>query len=188
MMPNLILVRHSLPEIIPSLPAHQWRLSEAGRARCNQLAGKIRAYSPQVVVSSLEPKAQETAQLVADRLGLVSYTAEGLHEHERTKAQWTGQAEFERKVAEFFEYPQQLVMGEETASQASDRFAGAVMAQIEKHPGSNLAIVAHGTVMALFVARTINVEPFLFWKRLGLPAFVVFALPEMALVTVVEEI
>jgi broad specificity phosphatase PhoE len=82
-LPNLILVRHSAPEIIPGLPAHQWHLSETGRARCKLLADEMRHYSPEVLVSSVEPKAQETAQLVAAQLGLTFQTVEGLHEHKR---------------------------------------------------------------------------------------------------------
>src|SRR5262245_18609727 len=116
-MPTLILVRHSLPEIITSLPAHQWHLSDIGRARCRVLAGKIRGYSPEIISSSVEPKAQVTAQIVAQQLGLAFCTAEGLHEHERSQEPWQGKATFERKIAEFFEYPQRLVMGTETAIQ-----------------------------------------------------------------------
>lgn len=186
--PYLILVRHSLPEIIPNIPAPQWSLSEAGRARCQALANKLRPYSPEVIISSLEAKAQETAQLVGRHLGLPFSTAGGLHEHERHQEKWTGKSEFDQKVEAFFKYPQRLVFGEETADQAYSRFARAVTAQTESYPGSNLTIVAHGTVMTLFVARAAGLEPFLFWKRLGLPAFVVLSLPEMAFVTIVESL
>ncbi len=33
-MPHLILVKQALPEIIPTLTANQWHLSEVGRAQC----------------------------------------------------------------------------------------------------------------------------------------------------------
>lgn len=183
-MPNLILIRHSAPEIIPGLPAHQWRLSEEGRSRCNLLAAKIRSYSPEVVVSSIEPKAQETAQLVADQLGLNSQTVEGLHEHERNRVKWLGKAQFELEVANFFKYPEQLVMGEETANQAYKRFAAAVASLRENYVGKNIVVVAHGTVITLWVARKVGLDPLPFWQQLGLPALVVLSLPEMKLRTV----
>lgn len=31
--PKLVLVRHSLPEMVTGVPASQWRLSEGGRLR-----------------------------------------------------------------------------------------------------------------------------------------------------------
>lgn len=173
-----------MPEITPGLPAHQWPLSEAGRALCKPLADKIEHYSPEVVVSSLEPKAQETAQLVADQLGLSFHTVPGLHEHERHNVPWLGKAQFELAVANFFKYPQQLVMGEETASQAHERFATAVTFLVESYAGKTLAVVAHGTVITLFVAYAVGIEPFPFWQGLGLPALVVLSLPELKLIAV----
>ena len=173
-----------MPEITPGLPAHQWPLSEAGRALCKPLADKIERYSPELVMSSLEPKAQETAQLVAGHLGLPFQTVEGLHEHERKNTPWLGKAQFELAVANFFKHSSQLVMGEETANQAHERFAAAIDSLVEKYPGKRLAVVAHGTVITLFVAQAAGVEPFPFWQRLGLPALVVLSLPEMKLVRV----
>jgi broad specificity phosphatase PhoE len=182
-LPNLIFVRHSLPEIIPDLPAHQWHLSDEGWARCKLLADKIRSYSPEVVVSSIEPKAKETAQLVAGQLGLSFQTVEGLHEHERNKVKWLGKAQFELEVAKFFKHPEQVVMGEETADQAYERFALVVTSLVEKY-ANNIAVVAHGTVITLFVARKVGIEPFPFWQQLGLPALVVLSVPEMKLIAV----
>jgi hypothetical protein len=37
-VPHIILVKHALPEIIPTLPANQWHLSEFGRTQCALLA------------------------------------------------------------------------------------------------------------------------------------------------------
>ena len=43
----------------------------------------------------------------------------------------------------------------------------------EKYKDENVMLVAHGTVITLFVAVHAKIEPFAFWKRLGLPSFVV---------------
>jgi broad specificity phosphatase PhoE len=55
---------------------------------------------------------------------------------------------------------------------------------VESHPNQNLAIVAHGTVISLFVSRLTNADPFLLWKRLGLPSFVVLSLPDSQIIAV----
>lgn len=49
-------------------------------------------------------------------------------------------------------------------------------------------MVAHGTVIALAVARAAGVAPFPLWRRLGLPSVVLLSRPGLALVEVVESI
>jgi len=185
-MPNLVLIKHSLPEIVPGKPASQWKLSETGRQRCQILAGKLAPYSAEVVVSSVEPKAVETAQIVATRMHVPFHTVENLHEHERPCLDFSSQSQFEARVKTFFETPEKLVMGRETARQACERFSGAIQSLLQKYPNKNLALVAHGTVISLFVAQYIGLEPFSFWKELSLPGFVVFRLPQLELVKIVK--
>jgi len=185
---RLILIRHSLPEMVPGLPANQWHLAEAGRLRCKALAEQIAPYRPDVIVASTEPKAAETAELVAGALRKPWHIAAGLHEHERSDVGWIDREQFEAQVAEFFRRPGALVFGSETADQTHERFAAAIAALTAMHPGRSLAVVAHGTVISLFVARSAGAEPFALWSRLGLPSFVVLSVPNMDLVTVVEHV
>jgi len=176
-MSHLILVRHSLPEIVPTRPASQWRLSDEGRRRCRALADELAAYRPQVILTSVEPKAVETGRLVADRLGLPCEMSPGLHEHERPDVAFGTREQFETSVAGFFARPGELIFGAETANQAHARFRGAVDDVLAHYPERTVAIVTHGTVMTLFIARANELEPFPFWQRLGLPAFVVLSRP-----------
>ena len=188
-MRKLILVRHSLPEIVSDLPANQWRLSDTGRLRCKRLAERLAIYDPEVIVASLEPKATETGRILANILDKPFETAENLHEHDRSNVGPLDTKErFEARVASFFENPQKLVFGRETADDTHRRFTKAVAGVIWKYPSGNLAIVTHGTVMTLFVARAAGLDPFPFWKRLGLPSFVVLSLPGFGLLTVVEDV
>ncbi len=174
--------------MVPGVPASRWHLSEAGRLRCQALAEHLAPYPPDELVASSEPKAAETAELAAGVLGKPWHTAEGLHEHERSGAGWIDRARFEAQVAEFFRRPDALVFGVETADQAHARFAAAIAAVTAQYPARSLAVVAHGTVISLFVARSTGVEPFPLWSRLGLPSFVVLSSPEMKLVSVVESV
>lgn len=184
----LILVRHSHPEIVPTLPANQWALSKVGRQRCHPLADKLAIYRPDCFVTSTEPKAIETGQVVAALLDKPCQAMDGLHEHDRRGAEFGSQERFEASVAAFFAQPGRLVFGNETADQAHQRFSQALAGVVERYPQQNVAVVSHGTVMTLFVARAAGLEPFPFWKRLGLPALVVLALPEFSLLAVVENV
>ena len=102
----LILVKHSLPIILESVPARQWTLSEEGRERARELAGKLLEYQPEIIVSSVEPKARETAEVLAENLGLEFRLFEGLHEHDRSQSAYRSKAEFQNLVREFFEKPE----------------------------------------------------------------------------------
>jgi broad specificity phosphatase PhoE len=175
-MPHLILVKHALPEIIPTLPANQWHLSEAGRTQCALLADQLATYAPDVLVSSSEPKALETAYLVAQRMHTSVQTVDGLHEHDRSNTPWLGPEEFDRAVAVFFRHPTELVLGYETAQQASERFARTVTEVTSRYAEQNVAVFTHGTVLTLFVARATGMQPSALWTRLGLPSFVVLRL------------
>jgi len=184
----LILIKHSLPEINEQVTASQWRLSIEGRRRCWPLAEELAPYAPNLLVYSQEPKAVETAQIVGDQLSLPVLSFAGLHEHERRTVPFLSRREFEASAAKFFANPSELVFGEETAEQAGERFSRAVDTLLKQNDRQNVAIVAHGTVITLFVARTNRIEPFSFWKALGLPSLVVLRLPGLRLETVVEEI
>ena len=187
-MPELILVKHSLPEIVSTLPASQWGLSEAGRLNCRALADSLAAYHPDVVVASSEPKAAETGEIVASTLGRPLATIEELHEHDRDNVGFLSGEHFEAAIARFFENPQSLVLGRETADQAHQRFAAAIEAIVTRYPTETVAVVTHGTVIALFVARATGLDPFPFWKRLDTPAFVVLSLPDRKVLMVVESL
>lgn len=187
-MRKLILVKHSLPAIDPNVPAREWHLSDVGRERCRALAEHLSVYHPAAILSSLEPKAIETAQIVTDALHSSFTTMRDLHEHDRSNVAFETRERFEQQVAEFFLKPDQLVFGAETAAQAHRRFANVVHGLIEEHAKGNLVIVAHGTVITLFVSRAMQIDPFALWKRLGLPSFVVIALPEFKLLDVCEEV
>jgi broad specificity phosphatase PhoE len=174
MITGTIFFRHSLPVMDPAIPAREWRLSEEGQLRCRLLAGRLAHFNPQRIVSSLEPKALETAQIVAETLSMPYESAVGLHEHVRSRTGYTSQEAFDASVKAFFEQPDQLVYGDETADQTHTRFTQAVETIQDRYPGQTpLVIVTHGTVISLYVARACGVDPFSLWKSLKLPCIVV---------------
>jgi broad specificity phosphatase PhoE len=188
-MPNMaILIRHSQSQPDPMRPASQWPLTQEGRRRCLPLADRLAAFAPNLIITSREPKAIETGSLVGARLGLPTVAADGLHEHRREQVGWLPSPAFEQAVAAFFSRPDALVFGEETAGQAGARFEAAMQGLIGANPGQTLAVVAHGTVISLFAAAHAGVAALPFWRRLGMPALVVFALPDLKLLEVIERL
>ena len=97
---------------------------------------------------------------------------------------FTSQQEFNHKVSRLFSEPERLVMGEETAVQASTRFTRAVKSLIARHPQETLIIVSHGTVISLFYQSVLGLDPYPFWEKLGLPSYLIFELPALDLIEV----
>jgi len=81
----------------------------------------------------------------------------------------------------------ELVLGCETAQQASERFARALAKVTRWYIEQNVVIFTPGTVLSLHVARATGIEPFALWKRPGLPSFVVLTLPQCTISRVVEK-
>src|SRR5262249_33488810 len=87
----------------------------------------------------------------------------------------------------FFRRPDELVLGHETAGDAEERFTSAVEHVMKAHPGRNVAIVAHGTVIALMLARHSDRPAFTWWREMGLPSMVVLELPEYRIVQTIAK-
>lgn len=170
---HLILVKHSLPEILEDVPAREWHLSEDGRERARELAGKLNRYQPGIIVSSVEPKARETAAILGENLGLEFHKVEGLHEQDRSRESYHSKVKFQALVRELFDKPNQLVFGNETAHEALVRFRQAVEFVLNSYNDKTIVLVAHGTVISLYVSWLTGCDGYSLWKELGLPAFVV---------------
>jgi broad specificity phosphatase PhoE len=113
---RLLLVKHSLPEPIAGIDARDWHLSDEGRRRSVLLADRLAPFAPMAIFTSQEPKARETAELVGLALGISVEAFSGLHEHDRTGVPWLSQEQFETSVCAFFDHPDILVFGRETAN------------------------------------------------------------------------
>jgi len=184
----LVLVKHARPEVDPSVPAASWALGVDGMQGSLRLAERLRPLSIDLVVSSVEPKAAETGRLVAEVLDLTWQTGHGLHEHVRRSVGYLSAEAFDASIRRFFSTPASVVFGDESADAAFSRFSGGVDAVVRTHRGKRLCIVAHGTVISLFVGRRFGVDEWATWKALGTPGYVVVDRRSRSVVEVVREV
>lgn len=171
-MSKLLLIKHSLPQIQDDVPSAQWMLSADGIQRCGWLAEQLKAHAIGRLFSSVEPKAAETARLAGQLIGLDAAARPDLHENDRTDLGFLDVGELRRRIMEFFANPALLCIGRETADTALARFSGAVERVLAEAAGADTAIVAHGTVITLFVGRYNQIPKFPFWDNMGLPSYV----------------
>jgi broad specificity phosphatase PhoE len=84
--------------------------------------------------------------------------------------------------------PDELVLGEETANEALTRFDRAVRRVIDEHPNQDIAIVSHGTVIAMLLAKYSDRPAFGLWREMGLPSYAVLSQPPLQLIEVVSRV
>ena len=185
----LVLVKHARPEVDPARPSSQWTLGVEGMQGSLRLAERLRPLELDLVVSSVEPKAAETARIVAATLDLPYQSGHDLHEQERATAGYLDANRFQAAIQQLFAAPRDLVFGEETGDAAGRRFGAAVDALSKAHAGRRMCVVAHGTVIALHLEREYDVDGWSTWKALdGLPCFVVVDRSTKAIVDVVRSV
>lgn len=178
----LILVKHSVPQIEKDRPANTWTLSEEGKSRALRLVEELREFSPEVIVSSDESKAKETAEIVATRFQLELQVRPDLYEHDRSNVPFLSHDVFQASIREFFQKPNELVFGRETANQAYTRVYRAIHSILNEHTNKTVVIVTHGTVISLFVSRLTGSSATELWNQLGLPSLVAMDLQSSTLI------
>jgi 2,3-bisphosphoglycerate-dependent phosphoglycerate mutase len=186
---KLILIKHASPQVQSDLPPEQWPLSDDGRAKCALLAKAVAEYSPAGVVSSEEVKALETGRIVAGLLGVPFDTAPDLHEHDRSNVPQMRTPEFISMMELLFRRPNDLVLGKETAVAALSRFRSALDEVLLGQPDRNVAVVSHGTVIALLLENLDESRKgYDVWRAMKLPSFAVLSLPGMGVERVVSDV
>jgi broad specificity phosphatase PhoE len=163
----LLLVRHSAPILDRALPAEDWVLSDEGRARCVPLAQRLASYAPRTLIASPEPKARETAELIAPVLGLRVVIDARLRETARRTVGWLAREQLEAGIRELFARPSDVVFGEESAAAALARFEAAVRDLPEP-----AVVVTHGTILSLYAAARTDGDAFALWQSLDTPGLV----------------
>jgi 2,3-bisphosphoglycerate-dependent phosphoglycerate mutase len=159
----IALVRHGATLVEPARPAESWALSEAGRLAVVSLARRLAGVSPDVVVSSPELKARQTAELMYPQTEI--RLDEDLREHGRATVPFLTPSQFERAVTEFFEQPQEAVLGAESAAAAAQRMERA----LERLRGTRAAVVSHGRIIGAYVSTLLGVDGLPIWRALQMP-------------------
>jgi broad specificity phosphatase PhoE len=175
---SLYLIKHARPEVNPSQLPELWKLSQEGIDASNRAASVLQHAGIGNVYSSEEVKAIETAKILADEWKLAYHTRPDLHEHDRSNVPHMRSGEFISHVELFFRRPDELVLGKETATEALERFGTAVRAIVKESSNGSIAVVAHGTVIALLLAK-LQEKPngFDIWRAMQLPSYARIELP-----------
>ncbi len=185
-MHPLLLVRHSAPQASDDVDYRQWPLSVEGERMAARVAEHVAGFNPERLIASDERKAVQTAHIISKRVGAGVEVEPGFREHDRAGVRWQGSAQRARELQLFFARPTERVFGNESAVEALDRFDATLRRCLAEGTGP-LAIVTHGTVMSLCLARLTGQAAMDVWSKLGIPSVAVVDLAEPRLISLVSE-
>ncbi len=144
-MSSIIFITHPEVVIDPAQPIPEWPLSEVGRGRMIRFSEMLADRPVTAVYASLERKAMDGAEIVADAFGLPFRTEANLGENDRESTGYIAPPEFWEVVAEFFAHPTRSVRGWERAIDAQARIVKAVTSIAASEPSQgDIVIVSHG--------------------------------------------
>ncbi len=131
------------------------QLNESGREQAQELADRLARERITVVYASPLARALETAEIVADRLGLDVETVEGLREVD--VGSWSGltRAEIEERFPEGFRRWLEFDHGwdgGESYEELGVRVLAALRKLAARHPGERVLVVSHGGPMRAALA------------------------------------
>lgn len=168
-MTDIILIRHAEPSIETGAASDTWVLTDAGRQAAAALAPKLLGFDISEITTSPEPKALQTAEIVAQLIGAGIFTDARLREHGRKTVGFLNRSTFEAGISSIFGKPDEIAFGDESENTVHARFCSSINDAISRSSGV-VAAVTHGTAMTIYASRLTGIAPMPFWNQLTMPA------------------
>jgi broad specificity phosphatase PhoE len=166
MRSEIILLKHSMPDLIGNTPPQEWKLGVEGQRSAMEFADRLRKKEIRHILSSSETKALETAKIIGRAFGIEPKVIPGIHEIDIKPRPILSREEHINANSLIFEMPDRAVLGNESASNARQRFETALQDGLGKVPlDEDVLVVSHGTVISLFVASKNGCDPLPIWKN-----------------------
>ena len=162
---GVILVRHALPEVVPGLSSKLWVLGESAKEDCVLLAHALPPDLAPILVASGVPKANETAMVLALRLGLTVESDPRVAEVDQPTTWFEG--DYRAVAAEYLRGSNPHAW--EPHHGVVARFAAAVEERLGTLLTGDLVVVNHGLAMSLYLASRAAVDLVPFWEALTFP-------------------
>lgn len=150
-------LRHGHTKVDKALSVSQWVLSDRGEEQAKKLAQEEVFKGIDIIISSTEKKAYQTAKPIADALGKEIMQVEEICELDRDKGEFVGPEEYEERVKLCLEHPDESIHNWETANHALERFSKKVSELDKKYENKKILIVGHGFTINLYFAKLLGI-------------------------------
>lgn len=165
-VPPITYVRHAMPTAEDGVHPTQWHIDASTRAHARGWADRLEV-GPGIgaLVTSTEPKAEETAAAVAERWGVDARRDERLREARRP---WIGPGY--RAIAHRY-LRGELPEGWEPHEDVARRLRAAVDDAVGDAGGRPVVVVSHGLALAIHLGDRLgdDFDRESFWSRLAFP-------------------
>lgn len=150
-------LRHGATQRDINLPISQWNLSEKGEEQARKLAQQGVFDEIDVIFSSSEEKAYQTAKPIADKLKKDIIQIKEISELNRDKGGFMEAEEYEQAVKYTLEQLDKSVHNWETAIHALERFSKKIEEIDTQYTNRKILIVGHGFTINLYFAKLLGV-------------------------------
>lgn len=149
-MANLLrYLSHPQVQIDANVPVPNWGLSDIGRDRTVAIRNAASFAKTNLIVSSTEKKAVETAEIIGNTIDVDITRVPRMHENDRSATGFLPPDKFEELADLFFLHPEQSVLGWERALDAQKRIVEETDKFIRDHKSGDILFVGHGGVGTL---------------------------------------
>jgi broad specificity phosphatase PhoE len=158
-MPNntLILLRHAETKIDKKKLISKWILTEKGQRDANNLLSSDLFQDVDIIITSGEEKAFQTAYTLSKRLNKIIIRDKNLNEISRDKGGYLKSKDEYRKTMKLcVEDRAHSYNNWETANHAIKRFSNAIHKIDLKYSNKKILIVTHGGVINLYFAKKLE--------------------------------
>lgn len=149
-------LRHAETRVDKTLPVSKWTLSKNGMKQAQELAKRDVFDDVDIIISSDEEKAYQTAKTIAEKLGKSIVRIPELNEIDRDKGGFLGKEEFDETVKFCLTNLDKSIRNWETANSALERFSKKIEEIDSRFENKKILIVSHGCVINLYFAKILN--------------------------------
>lgn len=149
-MANLLrYLSHPQVQVDADVPVPDWGLSDVGRERTLAIRKAASFDDTNLIVSSGEKKALETAQIIGNEIKIDVTCVPRMHENDRSATGFLPPDEFEEVADLFFLHPELSILGWERAFDAQARIVEETNNFLRDHKSGDILLVGHGGVGTL---------------------------------------
>lgn len=171
---NIVLIRHSKSLVNPNIPITTWGLSLEGVALAEKLSGIPQIRLLDVVYSSLQPKALETAVLATKNRGVPIKTDDRLTESTSFTNKFLSLELLEQNTKIYYSDKRLGFNNGENFEESVARFNLAIK-DITKEESNrkNVGIVSHGNILTAFASQFVEKDIYEMHENMKYPDFAV---------------
>jgi len=171
---NLVLIRHSKSLVNPDIPIPTWGLSDEGIILAKKINELTQIKTLDVIYSSLQTKALETAVLATKNIGIPIKTDVRLTETTSFTNKFVNLEQLQKNTKKYYSGKQISINNGETSEEALARFNASINDIVKNEDKNNIGIVSHGNILADFSSQYSQVDAYQLVESMKQPDIAVF--------------